>query len=87
MTLTVTPARPNFVAEVSGVDMREPPSRTLIFRDQLITDEQRVAFTRPFGRPETAVKAYRPGFKARLALEAADVNALFVSLQAAGARI
>ena len=55
MTLTVTPARPNFVAEVSGVDMREPPSRTLIFRDQLITDEQRVAFTRPFGRLETAV--------------------------------
>ena len=68
------------VAAISGIDLSRPVSRetvaalcaassthaVLIFRDQPITDEQHVAFTRPFGRLETTIKAYRPGFKPRL---------------------
>jgi alpha-ketoglutarate-dependent 2,4-dichlorophenoxyacetate dioxygenase len=90
MPLTVLPTHPDFVAEVVGVDMRQPPSQelmrqieeaanryaVLIFRGQHITDEQHVAFTRPFGRRETRIKAYRPGCKPRLAPGVADISNL-----------
>ena len=90
MPLTVRPVHPDFVAEVSGVDLREAPSAAtmreierasdqyavLVFHDQPITDEQHVAFTRPFGRLEPTIKAYRPGFKGRLAPEVADISNL-----------
>ena len=90
MSLTIAPIGPAFVAEVSGIDMRTPPDAetvraivaandtyaVLIFREQHIDDAQHVAFTRPFGRLETTIKAYRPGFVPRLAAEVADISNL-----------
>src|SRR5262249_47909202 len=48
----------------------------LVFPKQRITDEQHVAFSRPFGRLETTIKAYRPGFKGRLDPHVADISNL-----------
>jgi alpha-ketoglutarate-dependent 2,4-dichlorophenoxyacetate dioxygenase len=90
MALTITPLNPSFVAEVTGVDMRVPPDAALmraiveaadtyavlVFHGQHITDEQHVAFSRPFGRLETTIKAYRPGFKGRLDPHVADISNL-----------
>lgn len=90
MPLSIRPVHPVFVAEVTGVDMRVPPSpallhaitdaadryAVLIFRDQTITDEQHVAFTRVFGRLETTIKAYRADFKGRLDPHVADISNL-----------
>jgi alpha-ketoglutarate-dependent 2,4-dichlorophenoxyacetate dioxygenase len=90
MPLTIRPSHPRFVAKVSGIDMRIPPDAAtmraiveaadtyavLIFPGQHITDEQHVAFSRPFGRLETTIKAYRPGFKGRLDQHVADISNL-----------
>jgi len=90
MPLTIRPLHPDFVAEITGLDMRVPPGAALmraiveaadtyavlIFPDQHITDEQHVAFSRPFGRLETTIKAYRPGFKGRLDPHVADISNL-----------
>ena len=80
MPLTIRPVHPNVVAEVATPDLiheieqASDRSAVLILRDQPITDEQHVAFTRPFGRLETAIKAYCPCFKPRLAPEVADIS-------------
>ena len=72
MTVAIKQIHPVFVGEVSGVDLTKPLTReeaaaieegmnrhgVLVFRDQNITDEQQIAFTRNFGDLE--VKA-RPG--------------------------
>jgi alpha-ketoglutarate-dependent 2,4-dichlorophenoxyacetate dioxygenase len=90
MALTITPLHANFVAEVSDIDLRVPPDAALmravmdaadtyavlVFHGQHITDEQHVAFSRPFGRLETTIKAYRPGFKGRLDPHVADISNL-----------
>ena len=90
MPLTARKLHPHFVAEVTGVDMRAPPDAAmvsaiteladtyavLVFHGQRITDEQHVAFSRPFGRLETTIKAYRPGFKGRLDPHVADISNL-----------
>jgi alpha-ketoglutarate-dependent 2,4-dichlorophenoxyacetate dioxygenase len=90
MPLSIRQVHPLFVGEVSGVDMRTPPDAVLmheivdaadryavlIFPGQTITDEQHVAFSRPFGRLETTIKAYRPGFKGRLDPHVADISNL-----------
>jgi len=90
MPLTFRPLHPHFVAEVTGVDMCVPPDAgtqraiieaadayaVLIFPGQPLTDEQHVAFSRPFGRLETTIKAYRPGFKGRLDPHVADISNL-----------
>jgi len=90
MNLWIRPLHPRFVGDVSGVDMRRPPDpgmiaaieaaadtyAVLVFRDQRITDEQHVAFSRAFGRLETTIKAYRPGFKGRLDPHVADISNL-----------
>jgi alpha-ketoglutarate-dependent 2,4-dichlorophenoxyacetate dioxygenase len=63
MTLAVNPLDPLFAAEMLGADLREPPSRelaaavndamaqyaVLVIRDQNITDEQQIRFSREFG--------------------------------------
>jgi alpha-ketoglutarate-dependent 2,4-dichlorophenoxyacetate dioxygenase len=60
------PARPDFFAEVEGIDLRQPPNResitaieagmdrfaALLFRDQRIDDVQQLAFSRNFGTLE-----------------------------------
>ena len=68
MTTTIRPLGLTFAGEVSGVDLRAPISQedvaaidagmdryaVLVFRDQLISDEQQMAFTRSFGAIEVA---------------------------------
>jgi alpha-ketoglutarate-dependent 2,4-dichlorophenoxyacetate dioxygenase len=90
MTVTVHPITPDFAAEISGVDLREPLDKTaviaindainkagvLVFHDQFITDEQQQAFSRNFGDLETTVKAYRKDFVPRLDVHMADISNL-----------
>jgi alpha-ketoglutarate-dependent 2,4-dichlorophenoxyacetate dioxygenase len=90
MTISVRRVHPDFVAEVSGVDLREPPDAAtvseiiaaadryavLVFHDQFITDEQQIAFSALLGPLETTIKAYRPDHKARLDLHISDVSNL-----------
>src|SRR6266851_1184012 len=67
MPVSISQLHPVFVGEVSGIDCREPLSpeevaaidagmdqyAVLVFRDQNITDEQQIAFTRHFGELES----------------------------------
>ena len=90
MAIAVRQLHKLFVGEVSGVDLRQPPDAAmragivaaadrhavLVFRDQHITDQQHIAFSRTFGRLETTIKAYRPGFKGRLDPHVADISNL-----------
>jgi len=66
MTLSINPLHPVFVGEVSGVDTTTALSRdaaaaieagmdryaVLVFRDQRLTDDQQLAFSRAFGELE-----------------------------------
>jgi alpha-ketoglutarate-dependent 2,4-dichlorophenoxyacetate dioxygenase len=90
MTISVQPVHPEFVAEVGGVDLRQPADAAtvseivaaadryavLVFHDQLITDEQQISFSAMLGPLETTIKAYRPDHKARLDLRISDVSNL-----------
>jgi alpha-ketoglutarate-dependent 2,4-dichlorophenoxyacetate dioxygenase len=90
MPISVQPLHPLFVGEVSGIDLREPIDAAtvsqivaaadrhavLVLHDQMITDEQQIAFSRVLGPLETTIKAYRPGHKARLDLHISDVSNL-----------
>ena len=67
MSLSISPLRGAFAGEVSGVDITRPIDRdavtaidagmdayaVLVFRDQHLTDEQQIAFTRNFGELES----------------------------------
>jgi alpha-ketoglutarate-dependent 2,4-dichlorophenoxyacetate dioxygenase len=67
MSVTIRQLHPVFVGEVDGVDCRRPLSprevaaieagmdeyAVLVFRDQNITDEEQIAFTRHFGELES----------------------------------
>src|SRR5215831_6446246 len=67
MAVSIRPLHPVFVGEVAGIDCREPLSPdevaaieaamnaygVLVFRDQKITDEEQLAFTRHFGKLES----------------------------------
>src|SRR5213083_2777309 len=67
MAVSIRPLHPVFVGEVAGVDFRKPlgPAEVaaieagmdeyavLVFREQNITDEQQIAFTRHFGELES----------------------------------
>ena len=90
MSLTVAPVTRDFVAEIGGIDLRSPLTKTdvealsaainhagvLIFHDQFITDEQQQAFSRNFGDLETTVHAYRKDFVPRLDVHMADISNL-----------
>jgi alpha-ketoglutarate-dependent 2,4-dichlorophenoxyacetate dioxygenase len=91
MPISVLPLHPLFAAEVSGVDLRRPPDSdafyriaaaldhhaVLVFRDQLIDDDQQIAISRQFGRLETAIGRMRRDRKLRLPNpEIADVSNL-----------
>ena len=68
MTISIRQIHPVFVGEVSGVDLRRPLTpdevtaieagmdrcAVLVFRNQNITDEQQIAFTRNFGEIENS---------------------------------
>jgi alpha-ketoglutarate-dependent 2,4-dichlorophenoxyacetate dioxygenase len=68
MAITIHPIRPEFAGEVAGVDLRTPISKedvaaieagmdryaVLVFRDQCISDDQQMAFTKNFGGIEHA---------------------------------
>src|SRR5712692_6473355 len=67
MPVSISQLHPVFVGEVSGIDCREPLSpeevaaidagmdeyAVLVFRDQNMTDEQQIGFTRLFGELES----------------------------------
>lgn len=90
MGVEVRQIHPVFVGEVSGVDLRRPLDQEavtalegainrhgiLVFHDQLITDEQQMAFSRNFGELETTVRAHRKDFVPRLDLHIADISNL-----------
>src|ERR1043166_896077 len=66
MPLSIRPLHPVFVGEVAGIDCRRPLSleevaaieasmdryAVLVFRDQPVTDDEQLAFTRHFGELE-----------------------------------
>ncbi len=84
------PAGPDFVAEVSGIDLRQPITdaqarqidagmaqyAVLVFRDQPIDDDQQLAFTRHFGPLETATGDIAQGADRRLRMEINDISNL-----------
>ena len=91
MSISINQRHAQFVAEVSGVDLRQPltPDQVkqihegmdrfgvLIFHDQDLTDDQQVDYTRNFGELELAVgsNVLKPRER-RLRLEMADVSNL-----------
>ncbi len=80
MTVSISALHPVFVGEVSGVDLRVPAGpgtfreiahaldrfAVLVFRDQPLTDDQQIAFSRPFGSIETALGSIGENQKTRL---------------------
>jgi alpha-ketoglutarate-dependent 2,4-dichlorophenoxyacetate dioxygenase len=90
MTITVNPMTADFVAEIGGVDLREPigedtvsaissainKAGVLIFHDQFIDDAQQQAFSRNFGDLETTVKVFRKDYVPRLDVHISDVSNL-----------
>jgi alpha-ketoglutarate-dependent 2,4-dichlorophenoxyacetate dioxygenase len=88
MTITVTQLHPNFMAEIGGVDLREPVTpalfaeieaafnehAVLLFRDQPLTDEQHVAFSALFGPVFKATKYHIPNERRRVGEEMADIS-------------
>lgn len=92
MSITVTPLKPDFVAEIDGLDLA-PPLRpadrdaveaainryaVVVFHAQQLSDEQQVAFARRFGPIQSsAQKARHTGIKHRLpGNEIADISNL-----------
>lgn len=92
MTVAIKQIHPVFVGEVSGVDLTKPLSReeavtieegmnrygVLVFRDQNITDEQQIAFTRNFGELEVKAKPgnIRKASESRLGANIGDLSNL-----------
>ena len=90
MSITVKPLHPVFMAEVTGLDLREPLSAgtvtevedainqfgVLVFPGQHIDDEQQMAFSRRFGDLETTVKIYRKDYVPRLNPHVSDISNL-----------
>src|SRR3981189_864780 len=92
MSITVKPVTPDFVAEISGIDLARPLASAnrdaiedainryavLLFRGQTLGDDQQIAFARHFGPIQaSAQKARHTGIKHRLASsEIADISNL-----------
>jgi alpha-ketoglutarate-dependent 2,4-dichlorophenoxyacetate dioxygenase len=92
MSITVTPVTPDFVAEISGIDLAQPlhPAdrdaigaainryAIVVFHDQKLTDDQQIEFARHFGPiHSSAQRARHTGIKHRLAsTEIADISNL-----------
>lgn len=92
MSITVTPTRPDFVADISGVDLAQPlqPAdrdaiedainryAVVVFHGQKLDDDQQIAFARHFGPiHSSAQRARHTGVKHRLeSNEIADISNL-----------
>ena len=92
MSITVTPVKPDFVADISGIDLAQtltPADRDaitaaidryaiVVFHDQKLADEQQIAFARNFGPiHSSSQKARHTGIKHRLESdEIADISNL-----------
>ena len=91
MSMAIRQIHPVFAGEVTGIDLRLPPSQdeaaaihdgmdryaVLVFHDQKITDDEQIAFSRHLGELELAVGGtlQKPEEK-RLKLELADASNL-----------
>src|SRR5918994_2667470 len=91
MTVSIRSLHPDFVGEVSGVDLRQPLGAdevaaieagmdryaVLVFHGQPLSDEQQVAFSRNFGEIELAVgsNVTKPEDR-RIPVELADISNL-----------
>jgi alpha-ketoglutarate-dependent 2,4-dichlorophenoxyacetate dioxygenase len=93
MTLSirpVDPARPGFVGEVAGIDLRQPARpedvaaieagmdrfAVLVFHDQHLSDEEQLAFSRHLGTLERATGDITAGQDRRLGMEINDISNL-----------
>ncbi|SEP50192.1 alpha-ketoglutarate-dependent 2,4-dichlorophenoxyacetate dioxygenase [Rhodospirillales bacterium URHD0017] len=92
MSITVKPVTPDFVAEISGLDLAQPLKPAdrgtieatinryaiVVFHGQTLTDEQQIAFARHFGPlASPAQKARHTGIKHRIASnDIADISNL-----------
>jgi len=91
MTITIRQIHPIFVGEVDGVDLSKPLTAdeaatieaamdrlaVLVFHDQILTDEEQVAFSRNFGEIERAVGGnVTKDHERRLSYDLADISNL-----------
>jgi alpha-ketoglutarate-dependent 2,4-dichlorophenoxyacetate dioxygenase len=90
MTLSITQLHPLFVGEVSAIDLRSPLDdaavaaivqacdryAVLVFRDQMLNDEEQIAFSARLGPLETTIRKLRPGHKLRLNQHVSDISNL-----------
>ena len=92
MSITVKPVTPDFVAEISGLDLAQPLTAAdrdaieaainryavVVFHDQKLTDDQQIDFARYFGPiASPAQKARHTGVKHRIASnDIADISNL-----------
>ena len=92
MSITVKPVTPDFVAEISGLDLAQPLKPAdrdaieaainryaiVVFHDQKLTDDQQIDFARHFGPIQSsAQKARHTGIKHRIASnDIADISNL-----------
>jgi len=91
MALTVNPLHPLFGAEIIGADLHQPPSPELIsavndamakyavvvVRDQLISDDEQIRFSRAFGPLELPPHmGFKPVVRRRVRPEMYDVSNL-----------
>lgn len=90
MSAQIQEIRPGFVAEISGVDIRDPLAPAdiamiqhaidhhlvVVFHDANVTDEQQVAFSRNFGNLSRATEYARNPSKRRLGAELTDASNL-----------
>jgi len=91
MPITIEPAnplRPDFVGNVSGIDLRRTLAladrdaiergmdrfAVLVFRGQPLDDEAQLAFSRNFGTLEQATGDYTQGEQRRLSMEINDIS-------------
>jgi alpha-ketoglutarate-dependent 2,4-dichlorophenoxyacetate dioxygenase len=99
MAASVQVIRPGFVAQMIGVDPREPVSAAdvatiqnaidnhpvVFFRGPLLTNEQQIAFSRNFGSLSRATEYQKDPMKRRLGGEMTDASNLSEDSQVLGA--
>ena len=96
--MNIRPLHPVFVAEVTGIDLRQPQAPAvidaiedaiaqygvLVFHDQALTDDTQMAFSRNFGELELATNNLRSGNEQRLGVHIADISNLDIENKVLG---